>query len=576
MKPRGVSTILPIALASVMACAGSGSSGHQGTGSGGSSNNNSGGTVGSTGGAGMATGTGGTGAPGNPNVNLSCPSAQPGSPTLRLLTRTELTNTLNDVFPEVQGKWSAALPASTVSARGFDNDSSATVGAQLAGGILDTALSVATAVSTSSLAACSTTTSSGYHACAQTFLQKYGRRLFRRSLSSSEQSKYLAFFDASLAKSDFPTALKWMTAGLIQSPNTVYRSELGTDMGNGTRQLSPVEVATELAYTYTGSAPSDALISAAESGNLGDVAAQARTMIASPAGKEALQHFFEQYIGYSAAPSLQKPNIPSFSQVSSDMVQETRAFIDQIVIQNGGGLTQLLTAPTTNPSKALAAYYNTGNASPGGFPTPSSDYASVTRPAGTGVGILAQGAFTSTHASAVSSSPTQRGLFIYYKLFCQPKLTPPPDVPSLDASAPAASYNTTRERYEAVHEKVASKCAACHTFFDPLGFGFEHFDEGGRYRTKEGTYPIDSAASAKAPDGTTLSFNDEQDLMTAALTEPVVHQCLAAYLATYAYGSDEDCLGATAVPDLQSGKIGIAEAFARLATEPHFTTRASQ
>ncbi len=213
---------------------------------------------------------------------------------------------------------------------------------------------------------------------------------------------------------------------------------------------------------------------------------------------------------------------------------------------------------------------------PGGFPTPSSDYASVTRPAGTGVGILAQGAFTSTHASAVSSSPTQRGLFIYYKLFCQPKLTPPPDVPSLDASAPAASYNTTRERYEAVHAKVKSSCGACHTAFDPLGFGFEHFDEGGRYRAKEGTYPINSSASVRAPDGAMLSFTDEQDLMSATLTEPTVHQCLAAYLATYAYGSSEDCLGATSVPDLQSGKIGIAEAFARLATEPHFTTRAAQ
>ena len=63
------------------------------------------------------------------------------------------------------------------------------------------------------------------------------------------------------------------------------------------------------------------------------------------------------------------------------MVQETRAFINQVVFQNAGGLEDLLTGNTTNPSRALAAYYATGNMYTGGFPTPASDYASVTRPA---------------------------------------------------------------------------------------------------------------------------------------------------------------------------------------------------
>ena len=36
----------------------------------------------------------------------------------------------------------------------------------------------------------------------------------------------------------------------------------------------------------------------------------------------------------------------------------------------------------------------------GGFPSPSTDYASVTRPAATGIGVLAQGAFLATHAGS--------------------------------------------------------------------------------------------------------------------------------------------------------------------------------
>ena len=48
---------------------------------------------------------------------------------------------------------------------------------------------------------------------------------------------------------------------------------------------------------------------------------------------------------------------------------------------------------------------------------------------------------------------------------------------------------------------------------------------------------------------------------------------MSAYLAAYAYGSDQACLGASQVTDLQSGAIGLKEAFAKLASEPHFTTR---
>ena len=65
---------------------------------------------------------------------------------MRLLTRTDLVNTLGDVFPEVRTQWSGSLPASTISAYGFDNEASASVGSQLASAILDTGLAVAAAV----------------------------------------------------------------------------------------------------------------------------------------------------------------------------------------------------------------------------------------------------------------------------------------------------------------------------------------------------------------------------------------------------------------------------------------------
>jgi hypothetical protein len=567
-------------LAMVLALATAGCAGTGGslTGAAGSGSPGSGGSGAGSGGTGNGAGGGSSGTSGgNPNFQLACSGAALGNPLLRLMTRTEIANTLNAVFPEAQGMWTSSLPANTISAHGFDNAASGTVGGQLAGAILDAALSLATAEIGTPLAgvlSCSTSASTANHACAQTFLTKYGTRLFRRPLTTAEQTSYLGFFDASLAKSDFKTALKWMIVALIQSPNTLYRSEIGTAGGNGMRTLSAYEVATELAYTYTGSPPSDALISMAGSNALGDVAATARTMLGTDAGKQALHRFFEQYLDYVSVTSMQKPNVASFASVSADMVAETHAFIDQVVLQNGGGLKDLLTANTTNPSKALATYYGTGNAYSGGFPMPATDYASVTRPPGLGLGVLAQGAFLATHASSTTSSPTKRGLFPYYRLFCNDKLTPPANVPPLDTTTPVANVNTTRDRYEALHAK-AQPCSGCHAHFDPIGFGFEHFDEGGRYRAKEVTFDINSADSITAPDGTTLSFTGEDDLMTGLANQPVIHQCVAAYLAAYAFGSDEACIGASQVKDLQSGAIGLKEAFARLASEPHFTTRSA-
>ena len=559
-------------------------SGGNGTGSGGNgagtggkasgSGGNGPGTGGSGSGSGGTTGSGGT-----PVITLSCNSAALGSPSLRLLTRAEFQNTLGDVFPEVATQWTASLPANTISDFGFDNDQSATLGAQQAGAILDAAQSVATAVTGTALATllpCST--GAADHACAETFLAKYGQRLFRRPLTSAEHDSYLAFFDTSKTKSDFATALKWMTIGLIQSPNTLYRSEIGADTGSGTRNLTPYETVTELAYTYTGSTPTDAQLSLAASGQLGDLTAMAKSMIATERGKLMLQHFFEQYFEFANVSSLDKPNIKTFAQVSNDMVAETHAFIDDIVVQKAGGMKELLTATTTNPSKNLAAYYATGNAYSGGFPTPSTDYASVTRPAGLGIGIMAQGAFLAAHASPTNDSPTKRGLIPYRKFFCKPKLTPPPNVPPLDTTTAMTNVHTTRDRYEMVHELTqgaTGACAACHKLFDPIGFAFEHFDEGGRYRAKEGTYDINSSDTAPAADGSTMTFTDEESLMSALVKQPVIHECMAAYLATYAFGSSDACIGASQVSALQAGSIGIAEAFARLATEPHFSRRNS-
>ncbi|HTB60317.1 MAG TPA: DUF1587 domain-containing protein, partial [Polyangia bacterium] len=115
-----------LAALSVNACVGHngniiGGSGGSGSGNGGSGN-----------GSGNNDGGGGNTPSAATSLELSCPTAPPGSPLLRLLTRNELQSTLDDIFPSVKGQWTSSLPASTISAFGFDNDGASTVGNQMA------------------------------------------------------------------------------------------------------------------------------------------------------------------------------------------------------------------------------------------------------------------------------------------------------------------------------------------------------------------------------------------------------------------------------------------------------------
>ena len=521
----------------------------------------------------MGSGGAGSGAAGNDgsagapvSLTLSCSQPQLGKPVLRLLNRAQFGHTIDDIFPQVIGTWGSTLPADPVSSFGFDNDAATVVGPQLAQGLLDTASAIAAAVTDSAFASilpCSA--SSPNRDCAAGFVAQYGRRLFRRAVTQAESDRYLTFFDGALSKSDFKTAMKWLIVGLIQSPNAIYRSEIG-GLSGGTRTLDPHELATELAYTYTDTTPNEALLTQAESGAALDVAAQSKSLLASAAGKATLRGFFESYLDFPRLASLDRSNVAQWGTLRGPMVEETRAFLDQIILQNNGGLKELLTSPTSNPPSALASYY--------GFPAPSSDYASVPRVAGQGIGILAQGSILASHALPNGSSPTQRGLLVFSKLLCNTKPAPPANVPSIPAPVPGQV--TTRQRYEKQHA-VNPPCSSCHKLFDPIGFGFEHFDEGGRYRETEGGLTIDAASNVPGMSGTPLlQFQNQEELARGLAEQDVVYQCFAAYLATYAFGTAEACLGASRLPDLRSGTLGIADYYAALAAEPHFTRRASQ
>lgn len=501
--------------------------------------------------------------PGDPTA--LCQASEAGAPTLRRLNRRELENSLRDVFPVLGADWRSGLSADTVSDAGFDNDSNQLlVSKQTARELADTAELVGAAVAggIGQVLPCATTAPDA--SCAGQFLDGTGRRLFRRPLTEAERTSYLGFFDTALtATGDFATAVGWLTRGLIESPSFVYRREVGAAQGE-VQRLDQYEIATELAYTFSGSGPSVELLDRASRGELTSpeaLEATARALLDSPRGHEVIQSFFDSYVGHSKVTSIAKDGVQQFAGLREQMLEETRSFIEEVVINRGGGAKELFTANITAPSAALAAFY--------GFGAPASDYAVVERPAGRGIGLLAQGAVLATLSQPNGSSPTKRGLWVYKRLLCNVVPAVPPNIPEL--GQPAPGLRTTRQRYEEDHAQ--GNCQGCHAQWDPIGFGFEHFDEAGRYRELEGDLPIDTASHVNHQGELLFEFDGQEDLMTKLVEEPLVAQCMSGYVTTFAFGEALSCAGESRRAEFIAGSLGFVDYLASLAAEPHFTER---
>lgn len=500
-----------------------------------------------------------------------CDSSEIGPPLLRRLTNLELENTLGDIFPAIKPSWRGVkLGVDPVSKMGFANDADVLkVGPQSAQEILDTAEEVAELVTQSAqlsqVLPCAATTPD--RSCAETFVDTYGRRLFRRPITPAEKGEYLTLFDGVRAKADFPAGIKWTLVALIQSPSAMYRSELGTSDGSQ-RKLDQYEIATELAYNYSGTTPTPALLDKAARGELASSEAllsEAKTLLESPRGQAVVRQLFRYWFRYDRAASVTRPELTNYFTVRTSLVEETQRFLDQVVLTDRGGLKSLLTADYTFVDQTLATHY--------GFGAAASGFTRVNRPPEWGLGVLSQGSVLAANAQAQSSSPTQRGLLVLEKVLCGHRPEPPNNIPALPPVM--AGVTTTRDRYEKQH--AVGSCNYCHKQFDPIGFTFEHFDEVGRYREKDRGLPIDDSGRVlTAEDAVLFEAKGLTGLAQTLVGRDDVRSCAADMMSVYTFGWSENqprCRVSKIRPELVSNETSLVDYLTQLATAPHMTTR---
>ena len=367
--------------------------------------------------------------------------------------------------------------------------------------------------------------------CAEKFISSVGRRLFRHPLSDSERDRMVKIAgESALRLKDFYAGLSFVLAGMIASPEFMFLREATEPDPNdpGHRRLTGYAKAQRLSLFFWDSIPDEALLRAAERGDLHTqrgVAEQIDRLLLSPRLERGVRAFFSDMFAFETFAEIAKDTIiyPAFTQAAvPEAKEQALRMIVQHVLSDRGDYRDLFTSRKTFVTPNLAILMGVTAASPGW-----SEY--ELPPDSARTGLLSQIGFTSLYSHPGRSSPTRRGKAIRELVLCQKVPDPPPNV-DFSKLEDISHFKTARERLTAHRSNPV--CAGCHKITDPIGLALENFDGAGQFRTTEGGAAIDPSG---ALDG--VEFNSPEGLGKALHDSPAVTSCLVSRLYSFAIGN---------------------------------------
>jgi uncharacterized protein DUF1592/uncharacterized protein DUF1588/uncharacterized protein DUF1595/uncharacterized protein DUF1587/uncharacterized protein DUF1585 len=413
----------------------------------------------------------------------------PPLPNLVRLTHRQYDNTIRDLLGIDDDPSAVFLPDPRIA--GFDNNAELLiVGDRLARDYRRAAEDIAAKAVTEHLAdvlPCDP----GDDGCADDFIEGFGRRAFRRPLTDDERGRYRALFTAADGAYDDGTAfeqgVRLVLETMLQSPNVLYRVELSSPDGDEpTVPLTGHEVATRLSYLLWNSTPDDALLDAADEGELDTgkgIAEHARRLLADERARDPVADFHAQWLQTAEYLDLKKDAtlFPDWDPAVGDALQEeNRRFIERVVFELEGDYDDLVTSPSSVVDARLAAIY--------GVDAPA-DWDAVDLDPGQRAGLLTQIGFLARGAYADMTSPIHRGVFVQRQLLCTTLPDPPPNI---DRTLPPfeGEIHTTRDAVTALTSPDA--CHACHGIINEPGFALEGYDPIGHVRDEDNGWPVDA------------------------------------------------------------------------------------
>lgn len=415
---------------------------------------------------------------------------------------------------------------------------------------------------------------------AETWIRSFGRRAYRRPLTSAEVDRYLTLFDdgAELdveGTDPFVAGVRIVIEALLQSPHFVYRVELGgtTPDEEGNLPLTPFEIASRLSYTLWNTMPDDDLLDDAELGRLDDAAEVGEAvdrLLGSDRARAGLSSFVDQIFDAEQFETVTKNAsiYPDWSeQTGRDMREELRLFADNVMFVQDAGLEELLLSRTTFVNARLAAIYGV----PGDFT--DDEFVEVELDERR-AGILTLSGFLAWKGTPTATPDTiLRGVYVNRRLLCTDLPNPPDE--ALGVEVPTEGGGTNRDRIDALTGE--GTCGeTCHGgYINPVGFAFEHFDSVGAWRDEDAGEPIDATGTFPFTDGE-QSFDGAAELGAIMADSEEAHACWSQHWIEFTFGrriADEDD-GLVQQLTARSREGASARAMVReVMTSPAFLTR---
>jgi hypothetical protein len=450
---------------------------------------------------------------------------------MRRLTRDQYRNTVRDLVGVEDAVVPSSLPGDDAIQDRFRSNTVSPLQSIDVGKYADAAEAIAqkAVANLSGLVACDVA-AMGDAACAKSFIERFGKRAYRRPLTPEEVQLMQAVYTAG---GDFPTGVRLVVSAVLQSPKFLYlREPVPATAGGKIVGVDSWAMASRLSYFLLDTMPDDGLFAAADAGQLGtadEVAGQADRLMKDPRFRATLSTFHQDWLQLDQLGGAEKDAtlFPAWNPALRDaMGEESRRFVEYVFTEGDRKLETLLSAPFSFLAGPLYTHYGV---KAGG------DWQRADLPAGERAGLLTQAGLLSTLAHDNRTSYILRGKMVREAIFCSQPLVAPPDVPPEPKVDPNASAKLRSE----AHRKDPA-CATCHELFDPIGFAFEIYDATGKFRTTDAAGPIDAKVQLTRTaqlDGKTA--NNAVELTKILATAQEVRDCVAKQWMRFGLGRDD-------------------------------------
>lgn len=482
-----------------------------------------------------------------PKEPLVCGPVEAAPAPIRLLTRQQYNNTVAELLGDTTEPGSGFPPENKVV--GFENNAGAHQASfLLVNDYLQAAERIAQrAVETQvvdSQVSCSFEGTEA-RACAEEFVHDFGKRAFRRPLVQDEVDAFLGLYDRSVADHGERGAIQLVVEATLQSPQFLYRVDAiasAPTEETGAVQLGPYQMASRLSYFLWNSMPDDTLFGAADADELlteAQIETQARRMLDDPRARPVIIDFHRQWLQLDGLDNAVRDLPQSLNSLSDTLMADMRTSLDlfiEHVFWGEGTVEELFTSPTVFVNDGVGTLL--GRTPQGGQWGGGDEFHPVDFPADERAGILTQPGLMTLLAHADQSSPVLRGVFIRRQILCGHLPDPPPDVAAV-APDPDPRLST-RERF-AEHTKDAT-CRGCHELIDGLGFGFESYDQLGRFRTTENGEPVDVSGNVagQGDDTITGEYEGAAELSQKFSNSEQIRDCVLTQWYRFATGRVEE------------------------------------